>query len=39
MEAYLRAQGLEAYSIDRNANASQYIFQADWFEFDLSSNN
>jgi hypothetical protein len=36
---HLRAKGLEAYGIDRNANDSPFIYQADWFEFDLSSKS
>lgn len=33
---YLRSLGLEAYGIDRNAIPSEFTYQADWFEFDLS---
>ncbi|QHT67338.1 hypothetical protein GXP67_12180 [Rhodocytophaga rosea] len=36
---YLRTMGLEAYGIDRNATASPFIYQADWFEFDLSTKS
>jgi SAM-dependent methyltransferase len=32
---FLRSSGLEAYGIDRNATASEFTYQADWFEFDL----
>ena len=33
---FLRSSGFEAYGIDRNAFASEFTHQADWFEFDLS---
>lgn len=32
---FLRSLGLEAYGIDRNAIASEFTYQEDWFEFDL----
>ncbi|MDO1450252.1 hypothetical protein Q0590_28485 [Rhodocytophaga aerolata] len=36
---YLRGLKLKAFGVDRNAVAKDYIFQLDWFEFNLSSRN
>ncbi|WP_439879619.1 class I SAM-dependent methyltransferase [Pontibacter sp. MBLB2868] len=32
----LRSLGVEAFGLDRNATGSEWLYQADWFEFDLT---